>query len=105
MARQNEYFPQSVPYPGVILSEKLEEMDMTAKEFALCTGNTEAIICAILNGKSPITPEIAMQFENVTLIPAHYWMSHQKGYDEYLKKEFHTHPSTSSNCNTIYCCF
>ena len=82
MARQNEYFPQSVPHPGDILAEKLGEMGMTTKEFALCIDKTEALISAILNGKSPITSEIAMQFENVTLIPAHYWMSHQKGYDD-----------------------
>ena len=88
MIKQNEYFPQSVPHPGATLAEKLEEMEITAKEFALCTGKPEETIRAILNGKSPITSEIAVQFENVTRIPAHYWINHQKGYDEYVERSF-----------------
>ena len=88
MATRNEYFPQSVPHPGATLSEKLEEMNMTAKELAQFTDKPEETIRAILNGKMSITSEIAVQFANVTLIPAHYWMNHQKGYDEYVEKSF-----------------
>jgi len=88
MVKQNEYFPQSVSHPGSTLAEKLEEMCMSAKEFAQCTGKPEETIRAILNGRCPISYEIAVQFENVTLIPAHYWMNHQRGYDEYLAKSF-----------------
>ena len=82
MALQNQYFPQSVPHPGETLVEKLEEMGMGPKEFALRTGKPEKTITAILNGGSSITPDMAVQFENVTKIPAHFWMNHQRGYDE-----------------------
>lgn len=30
---------------------------------------------------------MAVQFENVTKIPAHFWMNHQRGYDEYIARE------------------
>ncbi len=87
MEKQNQYFPQSVPHPGETLKEKLEEMEMGPKEFALRTGKPEKTIIAVLNGESSITPDMAVQFEQVTRIPAHYWMNHQRGYDEYIARK------------------
>ncbi|MBK8388276.1 MAG: HigA family addiction module antidote protein [Saprospiraceae bacterium] len=89
MEKQNRYFPQSRPHPGETLAEKLEEMGMGPKEFALRTGKPEKTIIAILNGVSSITPEMAVQFENVTQIPANFWMNHQRSYDEYLARIKH----------------
>lgn len=87
MAKQNQYFPQSVPHPGETLSEKLEEMKMGPKEFALRAGKPEKTIIAVLKGESSITPDMAVLFENVTRIPANFWMNHQRGYDEYIARE------------------
>ncbi|WP_343700144.1 HigA family addiction module antitoxin [Chitinophaga sp.] len=87
MAKQNQYYPQSVPHPGETLVEKLEEMGMGPKEFALRTGKPEKTIIAILKGDSSITPDMAVQFENVTKIPANFWMNYQRGYDEYIARE------------------
>lgn len=86
MATVNEYFPQSRPHPGETLAEKLEEMGMGPKEFSLRTGKPEKTITAILNGDSSITSDMAVLFETVTKIPAHFWMNHQKGYDEYIAR-------------------
>ena len=87
MAKQNQYFPSVVFHPGETLAEKLDEMEMGPKEFALRTGKPEKTIIAIVNGKSSITPDMAVQFENVTRIPANFWMNHQRGYDEYIARE------------------
>lgn len=87
MTTQNQYFPKSSPHPGESLGEKLEEMQMGPKEFALRTAKPEKTIIAILKGKSSITPDMAVQFENVTKIPAHFWMNHQRSYDEYIARE------------------
>lgn len=86
MTKHNQYFPQSVPHPGETLAEKMEEMEMGPKEFALRTGKPEKTIIAILNGKSSITPDMAVLFENETKIPATFWMNYQSGYDEYIAK-------------------
>ncbi|MBS1631968.1 MAG: HigA family addiction module antidote protein, partial [Bacteroidetes bacterium] len=86
MAKQNQYFPQSVPHPGETLDEKLKEMEMGPKEFALRTGKPEKTIIAVLKGDSAVTPDMAVQFENVTKIPANFWMNHQRGYDEYIAR-------------------
>lgn len=87
MAKQNQYFPSVVFHPGETLAEKLEEMEMGPKEFALRTGKPEKTIIAVLNGKSSITPDMAVQFENVTKIPANFWMNHQRSYDEFIARE------------------
>ena len=87
MSKQNQYFPQSRPHPGETLEEKLEELGMGPKEFAIRTGKPEKTINAVLKGNSSITPDMAVQFENVTKIPASFWMNHQKSYDEYVARE------------------
>jgi len=86
MTKQNQYFPSVVFHPGETLTEKLEEMEMGPKEFALRTGKPEKTIIAVLNGKSSITPDMAVQFENVTKIPANFWMNHQRSYDEFIAR-------------------
>lgn len=82
MLKQNQYNPQSVSHPGATLAEKLMEMGLGPKEFALRIDKPEKIITAILKGDSSITPDMAVLFESVTKIPAHYWVSHQKGFDK-----------------------
>jgi addiction module HigA family antidote len=86
MEAKHEYFQHARPHPGETLTEKLEEMNMGPKEFALRTGKPEKTIIAVMNGKSAITPDMAVQFEQVTLIPANFWMNHQRGYDEFIAR-------------------
>jgi HTH-type transcriptional regulator/antitoxin HigA len=87
MAKENQYFPQIAFHPGETLEEKLEELGMGPKEFSVRTGKPEKTIIAILKGKSSITPEMAVQFEHVLKIPAHFWLNIQRTYDEYLARE------------------
>lgn len=82
MARINQYHPQTISHPGETLKEKLEEMNMGAKEFAIRTGKPEKTITAILNGTSSITSDMAVKFESVLKIPARFWLRRQAGYDE-----------------------
>lgn len=87
MVKQNQYHPQSVPHPGETLKEKLEEMNLGPKELALSTGKPEKNIIAIIEGDSSITPDVAVQFENVTRIPANFWMNLQRNYDEFITRQ------------------
>lgn len=86
MATVNQYFPQSIPHPGETLAEKLQEIFMGPKEFAIRTGKPEKTITAVLKGSSAITPEMAILFENVLKIPARFWMENQREYDEYVAR-------------------
>ncbi len=83
----NQYHPQSRPHPGETLSEKLEELGMGPKEFALRTCKPEKTIIAVLQGESSLTPDMAVLFESVTGIPVAFWLSHQRAYDEYVARE------------------
>ncbi len=85
--KENKYFPKIVTHPGETLAEKLEEMNMGPKEFGIRTGKPEKTIIAVLKGKSSITPDMAVQFENTLKIPAHFWLNRQYNYDEYLARE------------------
>lgn len=87
MATKNQYFPQTVLHPGITLDEKLQEMGMGTKEFALRTDKPEKTIIAILKGANPISPEMAIKFENVTQIPANFWIRRQQRYDEFKTRE------------------
>ena len=77
----------TVYHPGVTLSEKLEEMGMSVKEFAVRVTKPEKTIFAVLNGNSSITTEMAVSFETVTKIPASFWLRKQQMYDEYLVRK------------------
>ncbi len=83
MATLNEYYPQEVLHPCETLKEKLEEMGMSQKEFALRTGKPEKTIIAVLKGESSITSEMAVMFENINRIPAHFWLNKQAQFNEY----------------------
>lgn len=77
-----KYEPQTVSHPGETLREKLDELQMTPKEFAVRCNKADTIISEVLNGKRSITPDMAIQFENVTKIPASFWLKRQNNFNE-----------------------
>lgn len=85
-SNQKELLPAKVYHPGVTLKEKLEELNMGPKEFAIRSGKPEKTIAAILKGTSSITPEMAILFENILKIPAHFWLNNQRYYDRFMEK-------------------
>lgn len=91
MAQTRHFFdPAKLPivyHPGETLEEKLREMGMGVKEFATRVSKPEKTIIAVLKGKSSITPDMALSFELVTMIPADMWLRHQKRYDEYIARK------------------
>jgi addiction module HigA family antidote len=87
MASINQYNPNVAFHPGETLSEKLDELGMGPKEFAIRTEKPEKTIIAIIKGKSSITADMAVQFEHVLKIPAHFWLNIQRSYDEFVARE------------------
>ena len=86
MATRNLYIPASVSHPGTTLEEKLREMGMSVKEFAVRSSKPEKTVIAIIKGDSSITPEMAVSFESITKIPAIFWMNRQRNYDECIAR-------------------
>lgn len=71
------------PHPGVILKEDaLNPLRLTVTETARAMGISRATLSAIVNGKSPITPDIAVRLERAfTNPPADMWLRLQAAYD------------------------
>jgi len=86
MTLANQYMPDIVFHPATTLGEKIREMGMSIKEFALRTGKPEKTILAVLREESSLTPEMAILFENVTQIPAQFWINKQARYNEYIAR-------------------
>jgi len=82
MATKNQYVPQTVSHPGETLKEKLDEIGMGPKEFAVRTQKPEKTISNILAGESSITSDMAVVFEDVLGIPARFWLARQQNYNE-----------------------
>lgn len=82
MTKRNEYVPQTVTHPGVTLKEKLDELGMSQKEFAVRTEKPEQTIVKVIDGRSALTPDMAVKFESVLGIPATFWLNRQQQYDE-----------------------
>lgn len=74
-------------HPGTTLREKLDEMGMSVKEFAVRTSKPEKTINAVLMGDSSLTPDMAVAFEQITMIPAHMWLNLQRNYDEFVARQ------------------
>lgn len=97
MSPINLYKPDVVFHPATTLNEKLQEMGMSRKEFALRTGKPERTIIAVLKEESSVTPEMSILFEKVTQIPAQFWIDKQARFNEYIARKNTLKPLPKQN--------
>jgi|GEM_PF-6139853 len=74
-------------HPGVFLAEKLQEMEMSEKQFAEISGLPEKTITLINSEKKDIDSDIATSLEKATSIPATLWLKLQENYNIYRFKK------------------
>ncbi len=79
----NEFSPDYVVYPGEILEETLEVRGMKKSAFAKRCGMSDKTISQIINGKAPVTPETAIQFERVLGVSASLWNNLESNFRLY----------------------
>ena len=72
--------------PDATLQELMESLEMTQKELATRTGQTEQSLTSIINGKQPISYETANRLELVTQVPARLWNNLEAQYREQKAK-------------------
>ena len=73
-------------HPGETLKEVLESNNMTQKELAFRVDITEKHLTNIINGKAPITPEMALKLSKVFSLSSSFWNNLQANYDSELHK-------------------
>lgn len=71
-------------HPGETLAELLEDRNMSQRELAVKTGNTEKHIGAVISGYKNISHVFARRLEYALGIKASFWMNLQANYDREL---------------------
>lgn len=76
-------------HPGVILLEDwIKPMNFTISAFALRIGTSRKNLSEIVNGKSGISPEMALKLEKVfNNSSAQFWLDLQVQYDLWQAKQ------------------
>lgn len=89
----NRYNPTRVSPPGETLDEILEERGISQKDISLKLGRSDKNISEVINGKAPITPELALDLEKVLGTPASFWNNREANYREWLARQNQPEPT------------
>lgn len=81
-----QYNPSSVSPPGETLNDLIEEKGISQKLLSLRLGRSGKNLSQIVNGKAPITPELALDLERVLGTPARFWLTREARYQEWLSR-------------------
>ena len=68
-------------HPGEIVSDILEERNLTQKELAQRAGVSETFLSEVIHGKKNISKELAMGLEYALGVPSSFWLNLQANYD------------------------
>ena len=73
--------PFVATHPGEMIKDELRERKLTQKQLALETGIKPSVLSETINGKRPISKNMALALEQTLGIPADIWMNLQTQYD------------------------
>ena len=68
-------------HPGLFLKEILDEAGFTPVEFAKLAGLSPDVVCDIVDGRCPITTEIAEVLGAILVQAPGYWLNLQASYN------------------------
>jgi len=68
-------------HPGRTLRETLEELGISARQFALHIGTTPRRLSLVLQGMRPVSADLALRLERALGQSAAYWVNLQARYD------------------------
>jgi HTH-type transcriptional regulator/antitoxin HigA len=83
----NRYISDLAIHPGEFLEETLEEIGMSQIELSKRLGRPQQTVNEIIKGKKSITPETALELEDVLGIPSHIWIGLEGEYQIVLAKQ------------------
>lgn len=69
------------PHPGELLKDNVNELGLSVAEAAKGLGVTRQQLYNVINGKSAITPEMAVRLEKALGGTADLWLRMQVSYD------------------------
>ncbi|MEM1408882.1 MAG: HigA family addiction module antitoxin [Bacteroidota bacterium] len=75
-------------HPGeIIRHDYLEPLGLTIGDLANSLGITRSMLSAIINGRSSVSPEMAIRLSKVFDTTSDLWLGMQRSFDLYLAKE------------------
>ena len=78
------------PHPGLFVKEYLDNSNITVTEAAKHLGITRVALSRIINGKTGISPEMALRLdEALRLFKAETWLKMQLEYDLWQAEQKH----------------
>lgn len=69
------------PHPGALIRENVTDLGLSIAEAAVGLGITRQQLYNVVNGKSSITPEMALRLEKAFGGSADMWLRMQANYD------------------------
>ena len=76
------------PHPGEVLKELcLEPLDLTVTDAAEALGVSRKTLSSILNGRSGISPEMAIRLAKAFDTSAESWLNQQMQYDLWIAEK------------------
>ena len=73
--------PFVATHPGEMIKDELRERKLTQKQLALETGIKPSVLSETINGKRPVSKNVALALEQALGIPADVWMNLQTQFD------------------------
>jgi HTH-type transcriptional regulator/antitoxin HigA len=87
LENKNQFTPDFAIHPGEILEETLQARSITNRDLAARSGISEKHISQIINGKSSVTPDMAILLERILDIKAELWLKLDSDYRFFMKKQ------------------
>ena len=72
---------QNPPHPGGIIKDGLDDVELTVTEAAKVLDVTRPTLSRVINGKSSISPEMAIRLSKAFGSTAEMWLRMQTAYD------------------------
>ena len=73
--------PFVATHPGEMIKDEVRERKLTQKQLALETGIKPSVLSETINGKRPVSKNVAQALEQALGIPADIWLNLQTQYD------------------------
>ena len=69
------------PHPGARIQEMLPELNIKIAEMARRLHFSREMLSRVINGRAPISPDLAVRLERSGLSTARFWLGLQMNYD------------------------
>ena len=73
--------PFKATHPGEMIKDEIKERGMTQKQLAEMTGIKASVLSETINGKRPVSLNVALALEKALDIPADVWMNMQTQFN------------------------